>query len=498
MEQGLTKQQVISELAKSPHGKLAEYVKVGLPAARQDPDFFAHLVAWTVANSQIRDAKVALPVIALATKPAVDPYREHSAAVLASLDPRNFLRAMTFSREVPEMRPAFKIIKKVAVRYLREREADRKYWDRSVLQYRQAMRTLYKATRMKHDGYFNDVLFKNQYPSGSVWETIRDLSKLSARDAVLAVQKHDIPFLVALPALGEKLKNTEVALELIKSMSPTELVTNAKLFEKMDFKNNPVLRSALREAVDKAAKAPRQKTTLKTSVAAAAVQDEGLKESLKGLQEKQLDALQGPDGDWLVLADMSGSMHSAIDTAKEVAGVLARTVKGKVYLVFFNVSPLSFDVTGKTLEEIQSMTRGITANGGTSIGCGLDKLLSSKIEVGGIAIVSDGADNTSPFFVPTYTKYAAKMGIEPTVYFYHMNGEADRLTSMCKTEGISLMTFDLTGSVDHYSIPNLVMTMRSSRYSLLDEIMASPLRRLDDVLKRTTEIGVFPRVVVTA
>ena len=45
--------------------------------------------------------------------------------------------------------------------------------------------------------------------------------------------------------------------------------------------------------------------------------------------------------------------------------------------------------------------------------------------------------------------------------------------------------FDLrrTG-VDYYSLPNLVQTMRSNRYSLIDEIMQVPLLTLAEVLKK--------------
>jgi hypothetical protein len=48
---------------------------------------------------------------------------------------------------------------------------------------------------------------------------------------------------------------------------------------------------------------------------------------------------------------------------------------------------------------------------------------------------------------------------------------------------IDMQVFDLRGGIDYYSLPNLVATMRTNRYSLIDEVMAVPLLTLDKVFK---------------
>jgi hypothetical protein len=166
-----------------------------------------------------------------------------------------------------------------------------------------------------------------------------------------------------------------------------------------------VLRAVTRER--KAASAKRQKTTLKTTAAAdalAAGGDEKLATKLRALQEKQLDAMGGIEGNWLVLGDMSGSMAGAIEVAKGVAAILARMVKGAVYLVFFDSSPRFFDVTGKSVEEIRTITRMIKPEGSTSIGCGLQYIREKKLLVDGIAIVTDGGENCTPYFATHNTQ----------------------------------------------------------------------------------------------
>ena len=88
------------------------------------------------------------------------------------------------------------------------------------------------------------------------------------------------------------------------------------------------------KAMEKAATS--KQNTLKTTQAVEAVEDEALKEKLRGLQKKQIAAAGGPEGDWLVLADRSPSMEKSIEYGKHVAAALTQFVKGKVYLVFFD------------------------------------------------------------------------------------------------------------------------------------------------------------------
>jgi hypothetical protein len=292
--------------------------------------------------------------------------------------------------------------------------------------------------------------------------------------------RYHIPFLIALGALGAKAKEPDLVQALIQAMSPTELTTNVKMLEKLGLKTNPALRGAFDAALAKAATS--KKNTLKTTQAVEAVQDETLKEKLRGLQDKQIASVGGPSGSWLVLGDKSGSMSNAIELAKHISATLAKFVQGKVYLVFFDVNPMTVDVTGLSLDQIQKATRHITANGGTSIGVGLNRMLAEKIEIDGIAIVSDGGENTAPLFSDVYKKYIDQFQKDVPVYFYDVNGRSGWKESISRA-GIEMQTFDVSGNTDYYSIVNTVQTLRASRYSLIDEILATPLLSLNNVLK---------------
>jgi hypothetical protein len=84
-----------------------------------------------------------------------------------------------------------------------------------------------------------------------------------------------------------------------------------------------------------------------------------------------------------------------------------------------------------------------------------------------------------------------KLGNEPTVYFYNVYGPYNTLSQQLKQAGVDYQEFDVQhGKVDYYSLPNLVQTMRVGRYSLLDEVLDTDLKKLDTVLKRTVGQGV--------
>lgn len=481
-EQGITKNRIIAELTRSAHGDLNAYLPVGSEAAAQDKDFFAHLIAWDRRKGQIRDTKVALPVISLAKwGPFADrELLDNSLAHLVLLDPRSFVRALTFAREVGVV-GLNRQLQRLVERYLREREKSWGWWERTALQHRASMKTLYARFHVKPSGTADLILFKGTPPKGTMFDDVRNLSKMSPREAAAIIVHRKIPFLVALGALGANKKDPDLLLALLDSMSPTELVTNMKMLEKLGVNDSPALRAKLAEKLQKAATST--KATLKTTraVDAGGIKNEKLKQTMREVQEKQIDAAGQVEGNWLVLGDKSGSMAQAIEGARQVAGLLSRAVTGEVLLVFFDTQPRAFDVTGKSYDEIRDLTRNINAAGGTSIGVGLNYALETGFEMDGIALISDGAEHQGPFFATTHALAEQKLGKQIPVYFYKTAGEPDSISGVCGAAGIEMQTFDLRGGFDFYSLPNLIATMRANRYSLIDEILGTPLLTVDGV-----------------
>lgn len=485
-ETGVQKTQIIAELSRSAHGKLAEYVPMGQIAAKQEPEFLAHLIAWNRKKGQIRDSKVALPVVSLATREFPQEFVENSLAHLSLLDPRNLVRALRFAKEI-KLPGRAKLLDRVIGNYLKTLESNWARWERTAVQHRKKLKELYALTHAKPSAMADLILFKGDKPKGTVFEAIANLKNMSVQEAASEIMDRKIPFLVATGALGEKRKDPDLVLALINRMTPTELVTNTKLLERLGVKSNAALRAAYESALEKASKS--KKVTFKTTRAAEAIGDEVLSKKLDSLQERQIKTLGGIEGNWLVLGDKSGSMSVAIEASRMIASTLAKLVQGEVHLVFFDVYPRYIEVTGKTYSELSASTKHVRACGGTSIGCGLQYAIDNGLEINGIAVISDGGENNPPYFYNVYKKYAENTGVEPTVYLYRLSGDSEDVFSETLVRaGIDCQKFDLSGSnVDYYSLPNLIKTMRTSRYSLIDEIMETPLLELKDVFAQKKE-----------
>lgn len=487
METGLTKRQIIAELTKSPHGDLKQFVPFGVRAVSEDEGFFAHLIAWNQVKGQVRDSKVALPVIALAGKDLDAEYRENALAHIAMLDPRNLVRAVRFQKSLPGQN--HRALRKVVEKYLRVREAKLGWWERTAVQHRESMRELYALLHIKPAEFANQILFKGWAPPG-VFQAIKNLPKYTDEQAAQEILNHKIPFLVVNGALGKRARSESLLHALVTVMTPTELVTNMKMLEKNGVRDYASVRGALEAKLEQLKDS--KKVTLKTTRAAEVLEaddavSEKITKRLRDVQEKQIEKLGTIDGNWIILADKSGSMESAIEAARHVAATLTRFVKGQVHLIFFDYSAMGYDCTGKSLEEIQRMTRAINAGGGTSIGSALEWARLKRLDVDGIAIVSDGKENSTPWFSDVYSRWFQDE--QPPVYYYGiptgMTSYVDKeIEHTCRVAGIDLQTFELGKQVDYYSLPNLVQTMRANKYSLVDEILGVPLLKLADVFEK--------------
>jgi hypothetical protein len=443
------------------------------------------LIAWNQIKGEVRDSKAALPVIALRGEADQELF-ENAVAHLCLLDPRNLVRAIEFNRKLSKTIPvtpgAGNLLEKGVHQYLRAREEDKNWWTRTALQHRKSLKGLYALYRVKPNVLAQAVLFDRQKPKGTVFEAIANLKNMNPEEAAGTILNFKIPFLIAVGAVGGIKNKPDIVLALIEQTSGNELIGNTEMFRRLGVFDNPALKAAFGAAVERTKKDKRV-STLKAGVAAQNIGDEKVAQKMKKVQEEKLEQLGGIEGDWLVLGDCSGSMHTAIDVARNVAAIIAQQVRGNVHLIFFNNNPYRYEVTGKTLDQIQTMTARIRAAGSTSIGCGLELLREHNILVNGIAICSDGGDNTAPLFHEAYTKYVQTMGIQPTVYLLWVPGDRDKLSGCCQYSGIPLQKYDVS-KMHYYALPNLIKTMRASQFLLVDEILSTPLLTLKNVFQK--------------
>jgi hypothetical protein len=407
---------------------------------------------------------------------------------MALLDARNFEKSLTFAlgRDIVKGKRRHTLYKLVET-YLRDKEVQRGLWDRIAIQHRGTLKTLYAKYHVKPAVFAKDILFEYKYRSGSVFDSIHRLRNMPAQEAAMAIMKHKIPFLIAVPALGANAKSTDLVMALINNMSATEIVTNTEMLNRLGVQNDPSLRAAYEKAITNKV-SQSTKGTFKTTTAAQAVTDDRLRAKLQGAQEQQMKKLGGPEGDWLVIGDKSGSMAQAIEASRHVAATLAKMVKGEVHLVFVDNMPRYVTATGKDYDTLLKETSRISANGGTCLGAAIRYIHEKGINVDGIAIISDGGENAYPSVATAYQEYVQAFGKQPPIYFYQFKGDPDAMSMYLHNAQIEFQTFDLRNGVDYYSLPNLVKTMNTQRYGLMDQIMDTPLITVKDVLKKGAEL----------
>lgn len=478
MERGINKQQLIAELVRSPHGGVEKYIPLVTEAARIEPEFLAHLMAWGESRCHVRDAKVAVPVITLGT-PGY-PYVENSLAHLALLTPRDLARAVRFARGKISFGGNGKALRNLVERYLRVREADPGWFTAAAVSQRRAMKELYALNHIKPSPMARDILFTGARVKGSVFDEIARLGQMSVSEAAATIVKRRLPFLVLTRPLGTKLKEPDLAMAVLDQMTPTEVVTNSKMLERLGVKTNPGLRAAYEAKLGEISKS--KKAVLKTSKAADAVVNEQTKEKLRASQERQIK--RSVQGRWLVLVDKSASMHVSMPVARELAAYLTRVAEA-VHLVFFDEVPRYVNATNATYEDLTKLMGSIRPGGNTSIGAAVQLAMDKSIEVDGIALVSDGGENRYPIAATVLGQYFTKMDKRVPVYFYKLKGQGDSFSPNMARLGLDVQQFDLTNAgLDYYSIPVLAETMRVERYSIYDEILNTELLTIDEALKR--------------
>ena len=484
MEKALARNELVRALSHSTHGTLGSFVDLAEPYIRSaqanDEEFLARLIAWNERKGQIRDSKLALPVVHW-TLTGNGAFQENAQAHLALRSPRELEAAWRFARTFDTplgVRQLNSLVKK----YLRYRESRPKMWDRAALQHRDSMRGLYALSHVKPSPYADAVLFKKQYRDGTVFKALQQMKHMTATEVAVAVAQFRIPFIPLQAALGKRMQDKDIAFALLDNMTPTELVTNQRLLEKMGVKTDPALRHRYREAMQKVS-ANTTANVLKTQQAADHIEDQEMKEVLAKVQATQIKKSAGVEGSWLVLADKSQSMHIGIEAGIFIAGHLAAMVKGEVHLVLFDNGVRYFNCTGRTLPQIKDELQHVRPTGGTSGGVGLQYMRNHKDHiVDGIVMVSDGETWQAPFFGEEYQKYCQFIGKELPVYFYQVGLGGQQFEADCGAHNIRLEKFDLRGlAIDYYAVPNLIQTMRVNPFSLSDEIFNTPLLKLTDV-----------------
>ena len=100
-EQAFIPNRVISQLLQSHHGNFNPYINPVMEMGNTNPEFVSKLITWNTKKGEIRDTKVALPIISLRTFAKDDKeFAENAVANLLMMDPRSIVKAYEFNKQL--------------------------------------------------------------------------------------------------------------------------------------------------------------------------------------------------------------------------------------------------------------------------------------------------------------------------------------------------------------------------------------------------------------
>ena len=513
---------MLDSLLTCPHRQLEQVQPLHDALSTQDPRFYVRLAAWYADHGDVRDHKEMF-IVTLALSP-FPGHRDVGLAMLRELPPYQVGRVVDFIHgrkddvtvevetaqegvSAGQLKP--KVERKAArgkkpgkpkigaggtvtltdsfglfrnpprslrtevTRYLREREADARWFDATALTARKTLKRLYALLHVKPGPRAQAVLFDEVPPEGSKLAGLKALAATTdANEAAKLIVTHDIPFRVA---VGVVKAITPVILKaLVGRMSSQEVVNSLDMLRRRGAFDDAELK-ALVESKLEAAKTATRVSALKAGKALETVAvPDAVREKLEQVADAQVKARGRIARPTALLIDKSGSMSQAIDLGKRLGAVLAAVTDRELYVYAFDSIAYPVEAAGPDLTAWERALTGLTAGGNTSVGVGVEMLRRKKQYVEQIVVVTDEGENAEPKFVPALMKYRTELKADPSVCFVKVTGATSQLENECKAAGIVADAYQFNG--DYYALPNLVpLLARPSKLELLQEILEYPL-----------------------
>jgi hypothetical protein len=399
---------------------------------------------------------------------------EHRGAgfvLLQSLPPYQVARVMDFIKQQRGGVP--RSTRTAIVRYLREREENPVFFDRSALRGRKAMKHLYAGLHIKPSSRAEAVLFKDNPPTDSLAFVLKQLSKASSSvEQAQFIVEHKIPYTIAVGAV-KKLTPT-VLVALIDAMSPQEIINNLKSLKSRGAMDHEDVKALIDEKLAQAATSDRVSAFKAMKAAEIAALDDKTSVQLEKIANQQVKKRGRITKPTALFVDKSSSMDVALDVGKQIASMVSAITEAALFVYAFDSIAYPVAANGKELSDWEKAFKNMFPTGSTSIGAPLEVMRIKKQAVEQIIIVTDEGENTAPYFSMVFPRYCEELKLNPNVCIVKVGQHTDQLERQLRQAKVTLETFTFSG--DYYSLPNLIpMLSRPSRLELLIEIMDTEL-----------------------
>jgi hypothetical protein len=471
---------MMDSLLRSPHGRLAEYGEQHEGVLAADPDFYGRMGAWYQDRGVIRDQRQ-LFVAHMGTS----PHREHREAAFVMLQALRTFEVARLVRYLKETRHRLPRRTRSAVRYwLRRREAWPEWLDEVALRDKKNLKYLYATLHVKPNERARAILFDKRPPVDSRVALVRRLAQLDdSAEVARQIVEHRI-FSSTAVGLLKKLDGPSLA-ALVAVMSPQQLINSLAALRRRGALQHPRVRRLVEAKLDQARTESRVQDA-RTLRAAAACGDTGVSEKLGEIATERLrrrGRIQRPTA---LFVDKSGSMQEAIEVGCHLAALCSTIADADLRV-------LAFDSVGRevrpprrrdpTLHDWHTAFASLSANGATSIGAPFVNLTRARARVEQIVVITDGAENTAPFFTRALREYEETLHTSCSVVVVFVQESIPGRTSLqtaLEREQIPHSIYRFEG--DLYSLPNLVpYLVQPCRAELGAEILETPLPTLDDL-----------------
>lgn len=452
---------------KASHGDLASFSKLHIEALAKDPLFYGHLARWYFEHGSIRDHQE-LFAAHLLTSPFPE-HREHGGVLLQLLRPYQVERVVRYCKEVLSY-PTRRLRSSVAF-YLRRRENTHEWFDEHVIRRRSSLKYLYATLHIRPSARADRILFKEAPPTDSRVHAAKELSRLGHDPAAQArlIVKNRIHFTTALGAIRNFTPGVVFALAVV--MTPQQVINNLRFLEKRGALDDADTRRVVEEKIRHGATESRV-NDMKTMVALQKIHADGaLAATLLEMTSQRLRNRGRITVPTAIFVDKSGSMEKCIEIGKLLATMCSTIAASALHVQAFDGYAFALDGKGRDFASWEKAFGPIRADGCTSIGAPLHRLMREEIDQ--VLIISDGEENTAPFFRDVLKKYEQQHRRELRIIFLKVQSKGETpLERDLKGKDLTVIPFD----GDYYNLPNVVpLLCPGNAFALVEEVMQTRL-----------------------
>lgn len=457
-ETNLTRNRIYTQSLSVPHRQISDAINVFADALNADPDWVGRAMVYIALTSVVRDNQEAAITTLLQSDYQImreagrclllgrDAYNITPADLdIPGLPPYEVLRVLHYLRKSNRKVP--RLATSLAHDFAKLLEANPVRFDGVAVRNRTALRLLYTSYHIEPNDYAQAALFTKNPPEGSKLAVLKQIAHTSdPTERMRLVMENNIPYTIAVSVLPKLDAASGIA--LVSVMSDQEALNSRAWLERSGLLAVPEVKAVY---LAKVANATRSVATADHRKSAQGSNAE-VQEAVDKAKQRAVDKSEKIGGNVALLIDISGSMHTAIDVAREFGTHIAPLCSGELGVFAFNDSAreiLRDEASKHDLKRWQGELALLRAAGNTSIGSGLALALQNGYMPEHIVIVTDCGENSHPVYSEVLDRYAKSAGVLPHTTVINLGNERNDFLTSLERLGYPLDVFSTHGQ-DYY------------------------------------------------